>query len=466
MLRDRYEPNPHFWAIIRQLAIEMESELAQIDRLLDDEELFGKIKGDLSKRYPKTLETGCPSTPVEVILRMMVVKRLYRFTYRQTEWHVGDSLVLRWFVRAHFNSVPDHSTLNRWAEQINPETLHAFNDRVTAIATGLKVTRGRKVRTDGTVVETPIAYPTDSKLLADGVRVLSRTIKRAEGVVTKAADIASYVFRDRTRSARNQMRRIVRRARQQSDTAKADMQKAYRRLVEVTKATLRQADTLLEALKEETSEAAEGLTETLKAFIPRVTRALNQTTRRVFQGETVPSQEKIVSLFEPHTCVICREKAGKPTEFGRKVWLDETDGGIVTQWRILDGNPPDEDQWKPTLDGHITQFGKPPEQASGDRGVYTPENETYAYEKGVKRPILPKPGRKTEERRAHEANPWFKRGRRYHAGIEGRISVLKRKHGLGRCLDHGEAGFDKWVGWGIIAGNLTKMGVELAAKAA
>lgn len=353
MLRDRYESDPYFWAVIEQLAIEMESELAQIDRLLDDEGLFGKVRGDLSKRYPKTLETGCPSTPVEVILRMLVVKRLYRFTYRQTEWHVGDSLVLRWFSRVYFNTVPDHSTLNRWAEQINPETLHAFNDRVTAIATSLKVTRGRKLRTDGTVVETAVAYPTDSKLLADGVRVLSRTIKRAKDVVTKGKGVVSEVFRDRTRSARNQMRRIVRRARQQSDTAKADMQKAYRRLVYVTKATLQQADTLLETLKEETSEASEGLTETLKTFIPRVTQALNQTTRRVFQGETVPAQEKIASLFEPHTSVICRKKAGKPTEFGRKVWLDETDGGIVTGWRILDGNPPDGDQWQPTLDRHI-----------------------------------------------------------------------------------------------------------------
>ncbi len=164
MLRDNYQSDPHFWEIIQHLSIEMEPQLAQIDPLLDDEKLFQQMKHDLSQRYPKTLQTGRGSTPVEVILRMLVVKRLYQFTYRQTEWHVKDSLVLRWFCRAYFNAVPDHSTLNRWALLIKPETLHAFNTRVSQIATELKLTRGRKLRTDGTVVETAIAHPADSQL--------------------------------------------------------------------------------------------------------------------------------------------------------------------------------------------------------------------------------------------------------------------------------------------------------------
>ena len=164
MLRDRYEPDAWFWTIIEQLAIEMDPELAQIDSILDDDELFQMIKNDMARRHPQTLETGRTSTPVEVSLRMLAVKRLYQFTYRQAEWHVGDSLVLRWFCRIYFNSVPDHTTLYRLALLSQPETLHAFNDRVIEVATQLKVTRGRKLRTDGTVVETNIAYPTDSKL--------------------------------------------------------------------------------------------------------------------------------------------------------------------------------------------------------------------------------------------------------------------------------------------------------------
>jgi IS5 family transposase len=466
MLRDRYEPDAWFWTIIEQLAIEMDPELTQIDSILDDDELFQNVKNDMARRHPQTLETGRNSTPVEVNLRMLAVKHLYQFTYRQTEWHVGDSLVLRWFCRIYFNSVPDHTTLNRWALLIQPETLHAFNDRVIEVATQLKVTRGRKLRTDGTVVETNIAYPTDSKLLADGVRVLSRTLKRAKEVAKDTAQLAAKTFRDRTRSARNQARRIARRARQRSAAAKEDMQKAYQRLVHVTRATVKQAETVVDTLKVESSQVAQRLVETLQAFLPHVEQALDQTVRRVFEGESVPAREKIVSLFEPHSDIIRRQKAGKPVEFGHKVWLDEVDGGIVTAWRVLDGNPPDAEQWQPAIDHHLQQFDKPPWQASGDRGLYSPDNEVYARRQGVKRPILPKPGRKTEERRQYESQSWFKRGRRFHAGVEGRISVLKRKHGLDRCLDRGEKGFDKWVGWGVIAGNLTVMGRTLAAKAA
>jgi IS5 family transposase len=466
MLQDRYEPDPHFWAIIRHLAIEMEPELAQIDKILEDDELFQLIKNDLAQRHPHTLETGRNSTPVEVGLRMLAVKRLYQFTYRETEWHTRDSLVLRWFCRVYFNTVPDHTTLNRFALGIKPETLHAFNERVTAIAVEVKVTRGRKLRTDGTVVETNVAYPRDSKLLADGVRVLSRTLKRAKAIVEETAQVAAKTFRDRTRSARKQARRIANYARQRSKNAKDGMKKAYQRLVKVTQASVQQARVVLEILQAQSSQAAAHIVEVLKTFIPRVEQALDQTVRRVFLEESVPAREKIVSLFEPHTAVIRRGKAGKETEFGRKVWLDEVDGGIVTRWQVLDGNPPDAEQWRPAIDHHIRQFGQPPDQASGDRGVYSPGNEAYARRKGVKRVILPQPGRKTEERRRYEAQGWFKRGRRFHAGVEGRISVSKRKHGLDRCLDHGENGFDKWVGWGFIAGNLTVMGRALAAKAA
>jgi len=341
---------------------------------------------------------------------------------------------------------------------IQPDTLHAFNDRVTAIATEVKVTRRRKLRTDGTVVETNIHYPTDSSLLADGVRVLSRTIKRAKKI------LAAETFRDRTRSARNQARRIADEARKRGSEAATNLKELYRHLVSTTKTNVQQAKQVLGALKEQTSRQAKRLVDTLEQFIPRVEQVIEQTVRRVFEEQIVPAQEKIVSLFEPHTDIIRRNKANKPTEFGHKVWLDEVDGGIVANYRVLDGNPPDRDQWRPSLEHHIQQFGRPPDQASGDRGVYSPENETYAAEIGVRRVILPKPERKSAAQRQHEQQRWFKRGCRFHVGVEGRISVLKRKHDLDRCLDHGEDGFERWVGWGIIASNLAVMGATLAAR--
>ena len=466
MLLDRYEPDPRFWAIIEQLALEMEPELAQIDKILEDDELFQLIKKDLAQRHPHTLETGRNSTPVEVGLRMLAVKRLYQYPYRGTEHHVGDSLVLRWFCRVYFNPVPDYTTLNRFALEIKPETLHAFNERVTKLATELKVTRGRKLRTDGTVVASKIAYPRDSKLLNDGVRVLSRVIKQAKELVEDQVEGAAASLRDRTRSARQQARQIANYARQRSGKAKAGLQGAYQRLIKTTQASVQQAQRVLSVLKRQSSGTAARIGAELETFIPRVEQALDQTVRRVLQGESVPAKEKILSLFEPHVDIICRGKAGKETEFGHKVWLDEVEGGIVSQWRVLEGNPADDQQWQPALDHHLKQFEKPPDLASADRGVYSPDNEAYAHQKGVKRVVLPKPGYKSKERREYEAQSWFKRGRRFQAGVEGRISVAKRKHGLDCCLDHGQDGFDKWVGWGIIANNLTVMGRTLAAKAA
>ena len=137
------------------------------------------IRTDLSKRYPKTKETGRNSTPVEVVLRMLVVKRLYGYSYEETERAVRDSLSLRRFCRVYLNDVPDDTTLIRWANLIQPKTLEKFNERIMQLAVERKVTRGRKLRTDGTVVESNIRPPSDNRLLADGVRVLARTVVRA-----------------------------------------------------------------------------------------------------------------------------------------------------------------------------------------------------------------------------------------------------------------------------------------------
>jgi len=287
MLRDRYETDPYFWVIIEQLAIEMEPELAQIDKMLEDDELFQLIRKDLGQRHPHTLETGRNSTPVEVGLRMLAVKRLYQYPYRGTEHHVGDSLVLRWFCRVYFNAVPDHTTLNRFALDIKPETLRAFNERVTKLATVLKVTRGRKLRTDGTVVESNIAYPRDSKLLNDGVRVLSRALKQAKVLVEDTVGIRG-VCRDRTRSARNQARQIANYTRQRSTKAKANLKGVYQRLIKTTQASVQQAQTALSVLKSQSSQTATRIVDVLETFIPRVEQALDQTVRRGFARRECP----------------------------------------------------------------------------------------------------------------------------------------------------------------------------------
>jgi IS5 family transposase len=462
MLQDRYETDKLFRDILK-LTNAMDPGLVEIDQLLDDEVLYQLIRHDLAQRHPQTEQTGRNSTPVEVILRMLAIKRLYGFSYEQTEYHVRDSLVLRQFCRVYLKPVPDDTTLIRWAALIQPDTLEEFNQRLTQLARQLKVTRGRKLRTDGTVVETNIHPPSDSSLLADSVRVLGRTLSRARQVLGEQTRLGQAVFRNRTRSVRRLARQVGEAMRRRGETAQTEGKAAYQKLVRATRATIHQAQQVLPVLQAQATQESQKLAETLEIFIPRAQQVIDQTMRRVFEQEKVPAAEKIVSIFEPHTDIIRRNKAHKPTEYGHKVWLDEVDGGIVTRWEVLAGNPSDEKQWLPSLDHHQARFGRPPDQASGDRGLYSPKNERSAGDRGVKRVILPQPGRKSAARKRYERQPWFVRGRRWHAGVEGRISVLKRRFGLDRCLDHGAHGFEKWVGWGVIAANLTVIGKNVAA---
>jgi IS5 family transposase len=452
MLIDKHEAD-NIFDRIPCITIKMSPELAAIDQVLDDDELFNMIRSDMAQRHPKTLTAGRNSTPVEVILRMLAIKHLYDLSYEQTEFQVTDSFILRQFCRVYLQTTPDHSTLCRWANLIQPETLQAFNGRILSLAIDSKLTRGRKLRTDGTVVETTIHHPSDSRLLADSVRVLGRTLSRARQLLGSQTELTKETFRNRQRSAKRAARKIA----ELSRRGQAQLKSYYERLVQTTRATIRQAEQVLVEVETQAGEQGQHLIETLQTFIPRVQQVLDQTVRRVFSGEKVPASEKLVSIFEPHTDIIRRGKLNKETEYGHKVWLGEVEGGFITHYRVLTGNPADDKQWQPVLDNHVQQFGHEPWQASADRGVHSADNEAYASELGVKRIILPKPGRKSETRRKHERQRWFWRGRRFHAGVEGRISVIKRKHGLDRCRNHGRDGFERWVGLGVIANNLTMM---------
>jgi transposase, IS5 family len=453
MIVDRYEP-VNLFNLVPQLQLEMDPELAALDRLLDDDLLFQRVKADLLQRYPQSVRKGRPSTPVEVILRMLVLKHLYHWSHEATEHFVNDSLVLRQFCRLYLAKAPDDTTLIRWANQIQPDTLHALLDRVVALAQASKVTRGRKLRIDGTVVETNIHYPTDSSLLGDGVRVLSRTVRKARHVLGEAAAGSRHLFRERMRSAKKQVKRILDATRQRGQHADETMRDAYEHLVKTTQAMVEQARQVKTALQEQATQAAHAVLERLDTFIPRVEQVLDQTVRRVFQGEAVAASEKIVSVFEPHTAIIRKGKIANATEFGRVVWLDEVEGGIISRYAVLEGNPAEEQQVKPSLDHHVQVFDHPPRLLTGDRGTYSPENERYAEQLRVKQVVLPKPGAKSAARVAHEGQAWFRRGRRWRAGLEGRISGLKRGQGLERCRYHGDDGMERWVGWGVIAHDL------------
>jgi IS5 family transposase len=463
MIIDRYDP-VNLFALVPKLTLEMEPELAQLDHLLEDDALFQRVKADLAQRYPNTLTRGRHSTPVEVILRMLVVRRLYRWSYEQTEHFVSDSLVLRQFCRLYLQPTPDDTTLIRWAALIGPQTLEQLNEHVVALAQRLKVTRGRKLRTDGTVVETNIHPPSDSSLLNDGVRVLSRLLRQAKGLVGQQAQEARELFRDRSRSAKRLARQISEAARRGGEATRGLRQATYRRLLAVAGASLRQGERVREALVTAGGRASQRLLGALDRFLPLVRQVITQTRRRVLAGEAVPAGEKLVSLFEPHTCIIRRGKADRPTEFGRKVWLDEVDGGIISRYQVLAGNPADVHQVQPSLAQHQRLFGHPPHLFTGDRGTHSAKNEEAAQKAGVKQVALPQAGAKRPQRQKYERQGWFRRALRFRAGVEGRISVLKRRGYLGRCRDHGDAGFNRWVGWGVITANLSTIARTVAAR--
>jgi len=251
------------------------------------------------------------------------------------------------------------------------------------------------------------------------------------------------------------------------------MRRLYRELVGVAQDSQDQAQQVLGLLASRTdSLKAVALTATLEHFLPLMQRVIAQTTRRVFEGQSVSAPDKVVSLFEPHTAIIQRGKAPpRDTEFGRKVWYSEVDGGLISEYRLLSGNPPDnQDQWAASLKHHRKLFGHPPTTATADRGIYSLNNEVIAQRQRIPEVALPKPGAKTPERLAYEAQPWFRAALRFRSGVEGRISVLRgprglpAQAGLRRCLNRGETGLERWVGWGVITNNLVVVGTALTRR--
>jgi IS5 family transposase len=443
MLKKRHQPVDLF-ALIPRLGLRFEPLLEQLDRLLDDAEILDLVRDAMARRSPRSRSRGRPSTPVEVILRMLVVMRLHGWSYEQAEYFVNDSLVLRQFCRAN---------------TIGPEAIERLNDRVVQLARSLKVTRGRKLRVDTTAVETDIHFPTDSGLVGDGVRVVSRLLRRARAALGEAASAMKEAFRSRVRAVRGLSQQLHRLARRKNEEGREALKAAYGRLVAIAKRTGAQGRRVLEALRgHDDDPGARRLVERLEEVLPRLKQAARQAERRVLKDDPVPSGEKPVSLFEPHTQVIPRFKAGKPAEFGRKLRLDEVEGGIITGYRVLEkGGGQDQPHLGDALADHRRKFGRAPRLLAADRGMASAENERLAKVAGVKHVALPTCGKAPPERRAEEKGRRFRAGYRFRAGIEGRIHALKRDNGLRRCRYHGERGFGRWVGWGIVAHNLAKV---------
>ncbi len=437
-------------------------ELRRIDDALDDEALVDLVAGALRRRRPLSQVRGRPGTPAAVVLRMLVLKHLHDWSFDECEREVRGSLVYRAFCRIDCERVPDAKTLIRLAHLLGPEVLMGLVERLVGLARQRKVIRGLRLRVDTTVVETTIHYPTDSRLLADGVRVLTRTMKKLRTVLGAGA----IHLRDRTRSVARRVFEIAQRSRTAAQAqTQTRLTQLYREVVGFTRAVVRDADAIGRSIAEGTRRRTAGtaravvekLGQQLRHTVGLVQRVLAQTRARVLKGDT-HYPDKVLSLFEPHTEAIRKGKARTPTEFGKLVKLQEAEAQFITDYQVCATRVPDSDLWVPTLARHESLFGRPPRLAVADAGFASASNEWAATARGVRRVALPARGRLSPTRRAHQRQRWFRRALRWRTGCEGRISVLKRRHGLRRCRYRGLDGMERWVGLGVIANNLWVLG--------
>ena len=445
--------------------------MTHADEVLADEEIVAIVYEALGKRRPKSRCRGRYGAPAEMVLRLLVLKHIRNWSYETLEREVRANLVYRDFTRVGAGKVPDAKTMGRWGGALGPQVPKQIHQRIVKIAVEKGVATGRRMRVDTTVVEANIHYPTDSTLLADGVRVLTRTMKK----IAKITGAVGTKLCDRSRSVKFRLLEIgrVTRAKAKGAINRDKLKRRYGQLLDSTSRVVGQAKRfsaeIAQGVKQATNVmkqlALEGLRHELDEMVPLVRQVMKQTRARIFRGNT-RSEGKLVSLFEPSTEIIRKGKASKPTEFGKMVKLQEAENQIITDYEVYAQRPYDSDLLIPAIDTHQALLGRVPRLVAADAAFYSARNEAAAKAKGVKRVCIPNRSTKSLERKREQKKRWFRNGQKWRTGCEGRVSVVKRRHGLNRCRYKGSAGMGRWVGLGVIADNLINIGraMEQAAE--
>jgi IS5 family transposase len=460
-------PEPQFsFADLEFLSqnVKLEPVLQAISNFVDEHaELVEKVRRDLAKGLKKP-HTGRNGLTAQQTLRSLTLMRVKNWDYRELRERIADGYTLRRFTDFHSQSVPQHDAFNRAFNRLTPATLQAVNDAVVRAAVTLGLEDGKKLRADSTVVETDIHHPTDNTLLWDSVRVVTRLVERLRKLLPPGIG----GFTNRTRSARRRMQEIQRMTSKQRGHRQVDK---YRQLIGIAEQVVADARGVLQKTKNVRVAGwlrqitIQSLRREIEHYCGLADRVIDQSRRRVLEGQPVANAQKVFSIFEPHTDLIKRGKILKDIEFGHKVFLAESARGLITQYRVLDGNPSDQDQVQAALDRHQKTFRRSPELCSLDRGFFSEKNLVLCQRAGVKMVCVPQcGGKKTPEREAYENSPVFKKGQRFRAGIEGRISVLFRGRGMKRCLAEGRQRFELLVGAALLANNLMVIAQLLIQK--
>ena len=443
-----------------------EAWMTHADSVLADERVVGVVYEALAQRHPKSRSRGRLGTPAEVVLRLLILKHVRNWSYAVLEREVRANLVYRDFTRVGAAKMPDAKTMGRWGVALGPTVIKQVHARIVELAQAAEIVQGRRMRIDTTVVETNIHYPTDSSLLGDGVRVLTRTMKK----ITDLAGAVGAKMRDRSRSVRHRLIEIGRAVRGKAAPNRERLERAYGRLLYATGRVVGQAKRFSREIGAGVKRGTEivqqvaldALRQTLDDMIPLVHQVMRQTKARIFGGNK-HAAGKLVSLFEPSTEVIRKGKTGKPTEFGKLVKLQEAENQIIVDYEVYARRPNDVDLLIAAIEIHRTALGRAPRLVAGDAAFYSAKNEAMAKAIGVKRVCIPNRSTKSTERKREQKKRWFRDGQRWRTGSEGRISVAKRRHGLNRCRYRGDDGMHRWVGLGVIADNLITIGNAKAA---
>ena len=437
---------PSLWeSVLPPELLRMNEELTKVDKFLNDDQFLAPFIEKFSTRV------GRPTIPVSTYMRMMYLKFRYHLGYETLVQEVSDSFSWRRFCHLSLEEkVPDASTLIKLTHKYGEDILHSLNDTLVRKLKKEKVVRGKKLRLDTTVIEAHIHYPTDTGLLADGVKVITRTVSRLK----KLGAEAGGKFVNHTRKVKKICLGLSKVLKKRTSQGHPAVVKATQELIKVTEGVIASGRKVKDGLEttEERTPQAKKLGEQLGRFL-EVTERLVEQTREVLAGQRhIPG--RLVSAFDLEARPIRRGKAHSDTEFGRKVLIGETDHGIITSYQVTKGNPPDTNLLKSGVKGHRRLFRKRLKAVAADRGLYSKDNEEWLKGNGVKQVSMPKRGKISKERRLQQRQAWYKRLQRFRAGIEGRISLLRRKFGLERSLSRGNPGVEIWVGESIFTHNL------------
>lgn len=403
-----------------------------------------RVRNDLTGKGVSTV-LGREGMPAEQVLRALLVKQMTGFSYEELAFHLADSASYRTFCRMGMcDRPPKKSTLQRNIKAVTPETLEAINRGIVKLAAEDGIDDGRKVRTDCTVVAAAIHDPSDSSLLWDCVRVLARIVHRAQDFVTVS-------FTDHCRRAKRRALGI------QHAPTKAKRLPLYRDLLVCADNTVRAAERASERLEafrggDVFDEAvAQELARELRSFVGLAQRVIDQTRRRVLKGESVPAQEKVVSIFEPHVDIIIKDR--REVLYGHKICLSAGASGLVTDVVVHEGNPCDSTLALEMIRRQTELYGRPPRQVSFDGGFASRANLEAIKALGVKDVAFSK-GRGLGVTEMVKSTWVYRKLRNFRAGVEGVISFLKRALGLGRCTWRSAASFAAYTWASVLAANL------------